>query len=118
MTTSYFEPKYPLVEKWIAAFGEDDGLDNPLWDDLRQAVHDEVKKALTSALLPPGGLPLRDFKGEVRDFSGGGLTFDELVVALRNIGYDLMCGHCAGVFYTGSALEPHDATCTTRKGIG
>jgi len=45
MTTSTFEPKYPLVEKWIAEFGEDDGLDNPLWDALRQAVHNEVLRA-------------------------------------------------------------------------
>lgn len=59
MTTSYFEPKYQSIEKWIDEFGEDDGLDNPLWDALRQAVHDEVKNALTSAkhgLLRPTDL--------------------------------------------------------------
>lgn len=115
MTTSYFEPKYPLVEKWIDAFGEDDGLDNPLWDALRQAVHNEVKAALDSAKLVPGRLPLKNSKGEVRDFSGGGLTFDELAIALRNLGFDLTCGHCAGVFYTGSAVEPHDNTCQTQR---
>jgi hypothetical protein len=52
MTTSRFEPKYPLVEKWIAEFGEDDGLDNPLWDALRQAVHNEVLQGKVRPLPP------------------------------------------------------------------
>jgi hypothetical protein len=111
MTTSRFEPRYPLVEKWITS--EKCDHDNP-WDDLRQAVHDEVKEALASAKLSPGGSSIRDSKERARDFNGGGLTFDELVVALRNLGYDLMCGRCASVFYTGVALEPHDDTCRTR----
>jgi hypothetical protein len=35
------------------------------------------------------------------------LTDDELVVACRNIGFDLTCGACAGQFYTGSAMGDH-----------
>jgi hypothetical protein len=49
-----------------------------------------------------------------RDFRGGGLTFDELVAALRHLGYDLTCGQCASVFYTGGGSYPHDATCQTK----
>ena len=82
---------------------------------MRRKIHDEVKSALASSKGAPGSLPLRDASGKVRDFSGGGLTFDELVAALRNLGFDLTCGHCASVFYTGSALEPHDDSCQTRK---
>jgi len=41
----------------------------------------------------------------------GRLTWDELIVACRNIGYDLTCGACAGLFYTGMHLgEAH--TCS------
>ncbi len=42
-----------------------------------------------------------------------GLTHEELVVACRNIGYDLTCGQCASVFYTGAGTYPHDDTCGT-----
>lgn len=51
----------------------------------------------------------------VKDYTGGGLTFDEVVRALKNIGYDLTCGQCAAVFYTGSGTYPHDPTCTSPK---
>lgn len=37
----------------------------------------------------------------------GGLTYDQIVVACRNVGVDLRCGACAGVFYTGVTLAPH-----------
>lgn len=36
-----------------------------------------------------------------------GLTDEELVVACANVGVDLTCGACAGVFYTGAGLGPH-----------
>lgn len=42
-----------------------------------------------------------------------GLTYDQLVVACRNIGYNLTCGRCAEVFYTGISLAEHDAGCTS-----
>lgn len=32
----------------------------------------------------------------------GGLTHDEIMVACKNVGVDLTCGACAGVFYTGA----------------
>ena len=41
-----------------------------------------------------------------------GLTEEELVVACKNVGVDLTCGACAGVFYTGSGLGEH--TCSTK----
>ena len=43
-----------------------------------------------------------------------GLTYEELIVACKNIGYDLTCGACAGVFYTGYSLrEEHEPSCFT-----
>ena len=48
-----------------------------------------------------------------RDFRGGGLTFDELVVALRNLNFDLTCRRCAMKFYGGTSCPPHDPTCQT-----
>ena len=36
-----------------------------------------------------------------------GLTDAELVIACRNIGFDLTCGACAGRFYTGASLGDH-----------
>jgi hypothetical protein len=34
-------------------------------------------------------------------------TDDELQQALRNVGYDIECGACASVFYTGCNYEEH-----------
>jgi hypothetical protein len=42
------------------------------------------------------------------------LEFDQLVQACRNIGFDLSCGLCAQLFYTGhgaSAGQEHDDSC-------
>lgn len=35
------------------------------------------------------------------------LSYEELVVACRNIGYDLTCGACAEIFYTGATIATH-----------
>jgi|SRR5208282_5579109 len=44
-----------------------------------------------------------------------GLTYEEIVIACHNIGYDLTCGACAGLFYTGFSLrEEHEPSCFTR----
>jgi hypothetical protein len=43
----------------------------------------------------------------------GWLTVKEIEVACRNIGFDLTCGSCASLFYTGSSTYRHDTTCTT-----
>ena len=48
--------------------------------------------------------------------SGDGLTHANLVVACRNIGFDLTCGACAALFYTGFGGEEHEPTCNTRSG--
>jgi hypothetical protein len=42
-----------------------------------------------------------------------GLTHEEMVVACRNIGFDLTCGACASLFYTGTAPYAHDTSCQT-----
>src|ERR1700677_5417728 len=40
-------------------------------------------------------------------------TLDEVEKACKNIGFDLSCGRCAGILFTGSAAEEHDVGCTT-----
>ena len=49
-----------------------------------------------------------------RDFLGGGLTLELIVARLRNLGYDLTCGRCAEIFYTGGTSAPHDPNCQTK----
>lgn len=47
---------------------------------------------------------------------GDVLTYGDAVAACRNIGYDLTCGHCAMVFYTGAAPNAeHDQSCASGK---
>lgn len=47
------------------------------------------------------------------------MTLGQLTVACQNIGYDLRCGACAELFFTGSRLNAHDEGCTTvGKGEG
>lgn len=41
------------------------------------------------------------------------LTAEQLVVACRNIGFDLRCGSCASLFYTGYDGYQHDDNCHT-----
>lgn len=42
------------------------------------------------------------------------LTQDELEQGLLNIGFDLSCGRCASLFYTGhEEVAEHDPTCRT-----
>lgn len=43
----------------------------------------------------------------------GDLTFKQLVEACSNIGFDLTCGACAELFYTGHLNENHDEDCKT-----
>ena len=43
----------------------------------------------------------------------GGLTHDELVVACKNIGWDLTCGSCASVFFTGASISACESGCTS-----
>lgn len=38
----------------------------------------------------------------------GGLTGEQVVAALRNIGYAVECGACMEVFYTGATMAQHD----------
>lgn len=41
------------------------------------------------------------------------LNYDELVAACKNIDFDLTCGACACVFFTGHNIYDHDASCKT-----
>jgi len=41
------------------------------------------------------------------------LTHEQLKQACRNIGYDLTCGACASLFYTGMNTYEHDSSCST-----
>lgn len=43
------------------------------------------------------------------------LTLPELEAACRNIGFDITCGACAAVFFTGIGASEHDAHCSTRR---
>lgn len=44
------------------------------------------------------------------------LTYEEMLVACKNIGFDLTCGDCACLFYTGSRSGyEHDETCKTEQ---
>lgn len=45
---------------------------------------------------------LADAFRERRTAKAGGLNYDQLVAACKNIGYDLACGGCAAIFYTGT----------------
>ncbi len=40
-------------------------------------------------------------------------SFDDLKQACKNIGFDLSCGECAAIFFTGSGGYSHDDSCTT-----
>lgn len=44
-------------------------------------------------------------------------SFAELQTALRNIKYDITCGGCAELFFTGHVGATHDVSCTTGKEI-
>ena len=47
-------------------------------------------------------------------------SYEELVKACKNIGFDITCGCCAGAFFTGPDMcdrttrTDHDPTCTTQ----
>jgi hypothetical protein len=43
------------------------------------------------------------------------LTYQEIEQACKNIGYDITCGACAELFFTGVCLHEHDDTCSTDK---
>jgi len=45
----------------------------------------------------------------------GTLTTEETIVACKNIGFDLTCGACASLFYTGTSPYQHDAACKTES---
>ncbi len=46
------------------------------------------------------------------------LSFHDLTQACKNIGYDITCGACAELFFTGVRFHRHDEKCKTVKGEG
>jgi hypothetical protein len=55
----------------------------------------------------------------IRRFRDGSrLEFSKLVQACKNIGFDLTCGRCAEIFFTGSAISQHDDTCESSIWFG
>ena len=45
--------------------------------------------------------------------TGGDLTFEQIEIALNNMGISLKCGGCASLFYTGFS-EEHDSNCSIK----
>lgn len=59
-------------------------------------------------------MSLRDASDDGKGFPG--LTMKELTQACSNIGFDLTCGACACVFFTGhGGVYPHDDACKTNR---
>ena len=48
---------------------------------------------------------------------GEGLTYNEIKEACKNIGYDIGCGACAELFFTGSCGHECDPECTSITSI-
>jgi len=40
-------------------------------------------------------------------------SIDEIIAACENIGYDLSCGACAELFFTGACFHDHEDNCKT-----
>jgi hypothetical protein len=67
----------------------------------------EKDRALEVKMLAAKAVAEKDDAGwRLLDFSGG-LSNEELIIACKNIGFDLTCGACAGQFYTGAQLGEH-----------
>jgi hypothetical protein len=50
------------------------------------------------------------------DDSKATMTMKDIEIACRNIGYDLSCGACAEIFFTGGSWgSAHDPTCSTKQ---
>jgi hypothetical protein len=49
------------------------------------------------------------------DIAEASMTDSELIVACKNIGFDLTCGACAELFYTGTQMSAHDKNCATAQ---
>ncbi len=64
-------------------------------------------------IVPAPGWPTDSVSAEPADDgkASGGLTHGELVVACKNIGFDLTCGACASIFFCGMGLPNDTHTC-------
>ena len=89
---------------------------------VRQAITEHLQKIIDGTLflgephLPVTHNPAIGHQPCGLTYDGSqpcGLTHDQLVQACKNVGLDLTCGGCAGVFFTGGRWNDCDASCTT-----
>lgn len=89
-------------------------VDEGEWADRVHHTHSCQNCGLTwrPAVVPTVGVAfLPGFRNEAAP--SGNLTADQLMVACRNVGFDLRCGACASLFYTGYGDYQHDDNCHT-----
>lgn len=112
----YEDPGQPeLACDACCGHGGEDGWCRPvreLWAWVLQLYARGQGSAMEAAPALPGAA------NSSPPFASGVLTYDELVVAARNVGVDLTCGECAAMFYTGCPSSPghpvaHDPSCRT-----
>ena len=96
-----------LLNYWFNYVAEPVALTNQQFKDFKNAVQTGAgdKWAGNAGSVAPSRPAL----------FGGGLSFRQLQQACKNIGYDLSCGFCAAIFYTGVGLpgDAHDPGCST-----
>jgi hypothetical protein len=51
-----------------------------------------------------------------KDTKGGSLSYEEIIIACKNIGFNLECGACAMLFYTGFGGYEHEPNCNNKPG--
>jgi predicted HAD superfamily Cof-like phosphohydrolase len=82
-----------------------------------KAFNGDAKEWLTECrgCGQPGPSKPETYTFTTRHNAPGGLFYEELVQACRNIGYDLTCGQCASVFYTGTGSYSHSTDCVSDR---
>jgi hypothetical protein len=53
----------------------------------------------------------------VADRNVNAIALDVVIAGCKNLGYDLTCGACAEVFFTGGCMSEHDPGCSTVWGL-
>lgn len=54
-------------------------------------------------------------QSKTTEMGSGGLTYEQIQVACKNIGHDLSCGACAAIFFTGVGLPWDKHSCDKSK---
>src|SRR5579884_716045 len=104
--------KYPTTPRGKVPLSvKDPTAQDLLWEyaQRRRTVDAEFSDDLETALRTAG---------YVHEPRPKALTYEQLIQACKNIGFDLTCGACAALFFTGESVGvvpyEHDKTCTTR----